>query len=169
MIKEYTCLYVDGTLAALDEKWIANAGRVKCHHEVRKSPTRLGLHNMRDLFILIAIGCFVGAILSCVEVALGRRRERKLKSEQLARSYALKWRSHAATRQSTTFVDTQNNAVEESSTAICCFGGRKSKSIRRKQGVTGRRGNASFVPDLNFGVKPCFCYCSKCRVGFSSL
>lgn len=50
----------------------------KCHRQVRKTPARLGLHNMYEIFIMLAIGIVIGALMSAVEVWLGRRQEKKM-------------------------------------------------------------------------------------------
>lgn len=45
---------------------------------MRKTPARLGLHNMYEIFIMLGFGIIVGAAMSFVEVWLGRRQEEKM-------------------------------------------------------------------------------------------
>uniref|UniRef100_A0A1I7X8S9 PBPe domain-containing protein n=1 Tax=Heterorhabditis bacteriophora TaxID=37862 RepID=A0A1I7X8S9_HETBA len=72
-----------GMMENLDAKWIENRGS-RCAVEVHKSPARLGLMNMKDVFILVTGGVAAGALFSVIEVT----RERAL-----ALRYAEKWRS----------------------------------------------------------------------------
>ncbi|KAI6196952.1 hypothetical protein M3Y94_01168200 [Aphelenchoides besseyi] len=88
----------DGTLGALEQRWIQDAGIKACHYEKLKTPTRLGLSNMRDLFILVAAGVVIGAIMSVIEVMLGRRKEKAMKTDHLARSYVARWRNQSQRR-----------------------------------------------------------------------
>lgn len=81
-----------GLIEAMENKWIRSAGTQKCHHEVHKTPARLGLTNMRDLFILVAVGVIVGSFLSFMEVKMGRRQEKLVRRNQLAANYGQKWR-----------------------------------------------------------------------------
>ncbi|KAI6184029.1 hypothetical protein M3Y97_00552300 [Aphelenchoides bicaudatus] len=84
----------DGTLASLNDKWIINAGHTKCERYVRKTPARLGLQNMYEIFVMLGSAILIGAVMSAVEVWFGRRREQEAKTKLLAQNYALKWRSH---------------------------------------------------------------------------
>ncbi|KAF1766074.1 hypothetical protein GCK72_006030 [Caenorhabditis remanei] len=60
-----------GVMENLDQKWIDRGGP-NCVVEAHKSPARLGLVNMKDIFILVSSGVALGIFLSFVEVSYGR-------------------------------------------------------------------------------------------------
>lgn len=62
----------------LDTKWIRGAGKKPCVYETHKTPTRLGLVNMRDIFVLVTGGILLGAVFCIFEVKIGRRKARDL-------------------------------------------------------------------------------------------
>lgn len=80
-----------GMMEKLDYKWIIGAGKKQCVYESHKTPARLGLANMRDIFVLVAVAILLGVIFSIFEVIIGRRREKELKRKQLVKIYANQW------------------------------------------------------------------------------
>ena len=68
--------FVGGVMESLDHRWIGVQGDA-CVSEVVKSPDRLGLSSMRDLFVLLSVSLTLGAILSALEVTHGRQKCRE--------------------------------------------------------------------------------------------
>ncbi|CAD5212359.1 unnamed protein product [Bursaphelenchus okinawaensis] len=136
-----------GEIQKLEHKWINSAGKEKCHHEVHKTPARLGLQNMRDLFILVAVGVVFGSILSFFEVHWGRKKQKEGKRKRLAVSYGQRWRQRA--RQQSTDSDTVK-CVEEAND-------NHDLSLPKK------------VTNLNFDNRPCRVYCSRCRKAVTTI
>ncbi|VDO21264.1 unnamed protein product [Heligmosomoides polygyrus] len=78
----------------LDSKWIDNK-ESKCVTDAHKSPARLSLWNMRDVFILVTGGVAAGAFFSTIEVIYGRRKARQGRERAVAIRYVEKWRARA--------------------------------------------------------------------------
>ncbi|VDK74724.1 unnamed protein product [Anisakis simplex] len=70
-------LHYDGKMEELYEKWITSPSSKECIQGPPKSPARLGLTNMRDVFILVSGGIGVGIVLSMIEVSYGGRKAAK--------------------------------------------------------------------------------------------
>uniref|UniRef100_A0AC35U771 PBPe domain-containing protein n=1 Tax=Rhabditophanes sp. KR3021 TaxID=114890 RepID=A0AC35U771_9BILA len=81
----------NGTLNMLNKKWIHDAGKIPCDVKDRTAPARLGLSNMRDIFILVVAGVFIGFLLSIIEAWYGRRKTNRQRQKQIAHRYADKW------------------------------------------------------------------------------
>ncbi|KAI6242731.1 hypothetical protein M3Y99_00179400 [Aphelenchoides fujianensis] len=145
----------NGTLEALTRKWIHEAGSTACKHDIPKSPARLGLANMRDLFILVAAGS-----------ALRLRFE---KNDLLARSYVARWKrqSQRRARGETVEVCESPNVLQLAAIVSSRRGQQlKLDSPRPAAAIapTFRRKKPDvFVPDLNFNRQPARMYCPKCR------
>ncbi|CAD6195731.1 unnamed protein product [Caenorhabditis auriculariae] len=152
-----------GVMETLDKKWIDNSGAT-CIVEVHKSPARLGLLNMKDIFILIATGVLLGMALSCVEVSYGRRLATRGRRRLLAMRYAEKWQRIACGARPRPRYDLARLVVRRGMSGIepCTF-----EEIRRRREMRGldtsliRRDR--FVPDLNFRDKPLMLFCPRCR------
>ncbi|VDK17990.1 unnamed protein product [Anisakis simplex] len=67
----------NGKMEELYEKWITSPSSKECIQGPPKSPARLGLTNMRDVFILVSGGIGVGIVLSMIEVSYGGRKAAK--------------------------------------------------------------------------------------------
>uniref|UniRef100_A0A7E4ZUX8 LITAF domain-containing protein n=1 Tax=Panagrellus redivivus TaxID=6233 RepID=A0A7E4ZUX8_PANRE len=93
-----------GITELLDVKWISGAARKPCVFETHKSPARLGLINMKDVFILVSGGILLGSVFSFLEVKLGQARGREIKRRQLAKRYASIWRRLIQTRKTATLL-----------------------------------------------------------------
>uniref|UniRef100_A0A8R1I205 PBPe domain-containing protein n=1 Tax=Caenorhabditis japonica TaxID=281687 RepID=A0A8R1I205_CAEJA len=79
-----------GVMENLDQKWIDRGGP-NCVVEAHKSPARLGLVNMKDIFILVSSGVALGMFLSFVEVSYGRWLADKGRRRILVQRYFRKW------------------------------------------------------------------------------
>uniref|UniRef100_A0A0N4ZBS6 LITAF domain-containing protein n=1 Tax=Parastrongyloides trichosuri TaxID=131310 RepID=A0A0N4ZBS6_PARTI len=81
----------NGKMNELNKKWIENAGRTSCEAKERSTPARLGLENMRDIFILVLLGVLLGCILCVVESMYGQYKTKEQRQSQIAKRYAEKW------------------------------------------------------------------------------
>uniref|UniRef100_A0A1I7SWT2 LITAF domain-containing protein n=1 Tax=Bursaphelenchus xylophilus TaxID=6326 RepID=A0A1I7SWT2_BURXY len=135
-----------GDIQKMESKWIGTAGKEKCHHEIHKTPARLGLQNMRDLFILVAVGVVVGSILSFFEVQIGRKKLKEGKRKRLAFNYAQRWRLRARQQSA------DSGAL---------------KTIEDQQQDPPNRQTRSI--NLDFNERPCRVYCSRCRKAVTTI
>lgn len=88
-----------GMMEKLDYKWITGVSRKQCIHEPHKTPARLGLANMRDLFVLVSGAILAGVVFSFIEVMVGRRKTREFRRKKLAKKYASAWLKLARRRK----------------------------------------------------------------------
>ncbi|TMS35599.1 hypothetical protein L596_002967 [Steinernema carpocapsae] len=154
-----------GMMENLDSKWISSMGTSGCIQETHKSPARLGLTNMRDVFILVFGGVLIGCVLSGIEVNSGATKASNAKREKLALQYAIKWRKLVRDRKQ---IVEGYPGLPQPALKV-----RASPSVTRKPSKH-RRGNdlaactITIQPriaktDLNFRTKPARVYCSRCR------
>ncbi|KAK0396169.1 hypothetical protein QR680_001603 [Steinernema hermaphroditum] len=156
-----------GMMENLDSKWISSAGRSGgCIQETHKSPARLGLTNMRDVFILVFGGVIIGGILSGIEVNSGAKKASNAKREKLAIQYALKWRRLVRNRKQ--LLEGYHGLPPPTlRSSIPHFATRsKTKSVRYANDLTEWDTPPNVLvaeTDLNFRTKPVRVYCSRCR------
>ncbi|KHN82043.1 Glutamate [NMDA] receptor subunit 1 [Toxocara canis] len=156
-----------GKMEELYEKWIASATSKQCVQETHKSPARLGLTNMRDVFILVSGGIGVGIILSMLEVSYGIRKTKRRKRQQLTLRYAQKWRMLASCHYShaigsisgLTSPDTISipQIYQKDRLMVQRYTTNTLRSVCRMQHKLPKT-------DLNFRTKPVRVFCSRCRV-----
>ncbi|CEF60365.1 Ionotropic glutamate receptor domain and Extracellular solute-binding protein, family 3 domain and Extracellular ligand-binding receptor domain and LPS-induced tumor necrosis factor alpha factor domain and Periplasmic binding protein-like I domain-containing protein [Strongyloides ratti] len=170
----------NGKMTELYRKWIENAGKTICEPRERSSPARLGLQNMRDIFILVIIGVLIGCILCIFESIYGQYKTKEQRQSQIARRYAEKW------------IKNCNFTYPEHETSLCKYSNinllSPKESFKEKFNTTEhshslntilsyhemsrqkyindvlRRKNYRINPTkLIFRNNPTFIYCSRCR------
>ncbi|KJH47914.1 hypothetical protein DICVIV_05981 [Dictyocaulus viviparus] len=141
-----------GVMEMLDSKWIENKNS-KCVVAAHKTPFRLSLWNMKDVFILVVGGVIFGVVCCIVEVIYGRKRSHRERERLLAVRYLKKWQQF----------------VFEGHKPLSYNLSRPSINRRRlclpRQNMDGQPvlHLSTFIPDLNFGRHPVVLFCSRCR------
>ncbi|XGW12970.1 hypothetical protein V3C99_013540 [Haemonchus contortus] len=156
-----------GVMESLDTKWIDNK-ESKCVPEVHKSPARLSLWNMRDVFILVTVGVAAGAVFSTIEVIYGRRKARRGHERALAARYVEKWRMMASDGHRANRYNLSRPVIRRGFTGLepCTL-----MDIRMRELESSKQNSVKktlirppeFVPDLNFGRESVVLFCSRCR------
>ncbi|VDO63249.1 unnamed protein product [Haemonchus placei] len=149
-----------GVMENLDTKWIDNK-ESKCVAEAHKSPARLSLWNMRDVFILVTVGVAAGAIFSTIEVIYGRRKARR---GALAARYVEKWRMMASDGRRANRYNLSRPVIRRGFTGLePCTLMRELKPSKQNPVKKTLIRPPEFVPDLNFGRESVVLFCSRCR------
>ncbi|KAK6060505.1 hypothetical protein COOONC_01832 [Cooperia oncophora] len=161
------CSILGGVMENLDSKWIDNR-ESKCVAEVHKSPARLSLWNMRDVFILVTGGVAAGALFSTIEVTYGRRKARRGRERALAARYGEKWRNLASGGLRTNRYNLSRPVIRRGLGGLepCSLADvRQREQNRSKQKPVNEAliRPPPFVPDLNFGRHSVVLFCSRCR------
>ncbi|KAK6735998.1 hypothetical protein RB195_018957 [Necator americanus] len=156
-----------GTMEKLDAKWVDNK-ESKCTTETHKSPARLSLWNMRDVFILVTGGVAVGALCSSIEVIYGRRKARKGRERALAARYLQKWRTIMSQGRLRSQYDLSRPVIRRGFAGLepCTLADIRKRELARSKQKIGDRSflhPSPFVPDLNFGRHSVALFCSRCR------
>uniref|UniRef100_A0AC35FNM1 LITAF domain-containing protein n=1 Tax=Panagrolaimus sp. PS1159 TaxID=55785 RepID=A0AC35FNM1_9BILA len=165
----------NGMMEALDAKWINGAGKKPCIYEKHKSPARLALANMRDIFVLVAGGILLGAIFCVMEVKIGNKKRRDLKRNQLARSYANMWARKTLRRKRSALLSPP--LVPRKYSEIVVRANNKDHTNNSKLGfhrnsdprLSSKAKPHRIRPDHNFTTKSVKCYCSRCRNAVDTL
>ncbi|KAK6021699.1 Ligand-gated ion channel, partial [Ostertagia ostertagi] len=136
-----------GVMENLDAKWIDNR-ESKCVTEAHKSPARLSLWNMRDVFILVTGGVAAGALFSTIEVIYGVTSSCCSICREMADD-GLRWVPIQQIQPVSAGHQTRFAGLEPCSLAEI----RKRELNRSKQKVANKAliRPPAFVPDLNFG------------------
>ncbi|PIO56796.1 hypothetical protein TELCIR_21803, partial [Teladorsagia circumcincta] len=156
-----------GVMENLDAKWIDNR-ESKCVTEAHKSPARLSLWNMRDVFILVTGGVAAGALFSTIEVIYGRKKARRGREQAVAARYVEKWRSMASDGFRSNKYNLSRPVIRRGFAGLepCSLAEiRKREMNRSKQKIANKAliRPPAFVPDLNFGRQSVVLFCSRCR------
>lgn len=156
-----------GAMEHLDSKWIDNK-ESKCVTDAHKSPARLSLWNMRDVFILVTGGVAAGAFFSTIEVIYGRRKARQGRERAVAIRYVEKWRARACDGLRVNKYNLSRPVIRRGFAGLepCTLNEiRKRELHRSKQKIADRVAShpSTFVPDLNFGRHSVVLFCSRCR------
>ncbi|CAK5006752.1 unnamed protein product [Meloidogyne enterolobii] len=148
----------NGTLERLEQKWIRSPNKNfrPCFHFEPKAPARLGLRSMRDGLVLVASGILLGAGMSILERKRGKSLQKQKKRQQLARQYAAKWLELSKRKREGT------DSLLLRLSAALCDEKRKQKEERINKNIFIKT-TPMFVPELNFGTKPCNVYCPRCH------
>ncbi|CAI5440787.1 unnamed protein product [Caenorhabditis angaria] len=150
-----------GVMETLDRKWIDISDT--CVVEVHKSPARLGLVNMKDIFILVSTGVLSGVFFSFIEVTYGRWLAEKGRRRVIVLRYFKKWHDMTASSRRLKY-DLSRPIIRRGFSGLerCTFG-----EIREKRQIRGlpiaRIDEYCFWPDLDFCEKPVVLFCSRCR------
>ncbi|KHJ98240.1 Ligand-gated ion channel [Oesophagostomum dentatum] len=156
-----------GIMEKLDAKWIDNK-ESKCLADTHKSPARLSLWNMRDVFILVTGGVAAGALFSTIEVIYGRRKARKGRERALAARYVDKWRAKLYGGRAPSRYNLARPVIRRGFAGLepCTLADVRKRELARSKQRNGDRiylHPATFAPDLNFGRQPVALFCSRCR------
>ncbi|CAJ0577940.1 unnamed protein product, partial [Mesorhabditis spiculigera] len=157
-----------GQMEALDKKWISIPSQ--CAVDAHKSPARLGLTNMRDVFVLVTAGVVAGCFFSAIEVIYGRKRALKGRRNEIAKRYFTKWQKLTDNRGSRQFprryqlmrpVIRRGFAGKEAVGLDEC----RRKLIARQMRIppVDVRLEGDFVPSYRYGRVPIITFCSRCR------
>ncbi|EGT56359.1 hypothetical protein CAEBREN_14810 [Caenorhabditis brenneri] len=155
-----------GVMENLDQKWIDRGGP-NCVVEAHKSPARLGLVNMKDIFILVSSGVALGIFFSFVEVSYGRWLADKGRRRIIVQRYFHKWHDLSLGSKRRPYrlkynLDRQIIRRGFSGLERCSF--QEMKERRQIRGLpTSRIDQYCFWPDLDFRDKPLVLFCSRCR------
>ncbi|CAB3405067.1 unnamed protein product [Caenorhabditis bovis] len=154
-----------GVMEHLDQKWI-DSNKEKCIVEVHKSPARLGLVNMKDIFILVTTGVVVGAILSAIEVWYGRRLAERGRRRIIVNRYAQKWLGIARgiRKRGAKKYHLSRPVIRRGFSGMerCTF--EQLKELRHHRGLSSSRfGEHFLLPDYAFNDKPVVLFCPRCR------
>uniref|UniRef100_A0A915HMM6 Uncharacterized protein n=1 Tax=Romanomermis culicivorax TaxID=13658 RepID=A0A915HMM6_ROMCU len=79
-------MHESGEMEDMDAKWITGKSKIPCKAD-DDAPVRLGLMNMRDLFILVAGGMAFGAVFIIIEIVYSKRKAKRLRRKQLGLYY----------------------------------------------------------------------------------
>ncbi|MFH4981798.1 hypothetical protein AB6A40_008507 [Gnathostoma spinigerum] len=146
-----------GKMETMTQKWIHSRQSRDCGEMPQKPPVRLGLSNMRDVFILVAGGIGVGILLNIIEISLGKRRIKLRKRYEIAHRYGMKWKE-------ITFSD---GLKVRTCTSTAVTNWRSSQNGRyqriKNDDVGKQRMNVMAKVNLNFDEKPVTLFCSRCR------
>ncbi|EYC45043.1 hypothetical protein Y032_0441g1521 [Ancylostoma ceylanicum] len=158
-----------GIMEKLDAKWIDNK-ESKCVTEAHKSPARLSLWNMKDVFILVTGGVAAGALCSTIEVIYGRRKARRGRERALAARYVDKWRTIVHGGRMPSHYNLSRPVIRRGFAGLepCTLADIRKRELARSKQKIGDRvflHPSPFVPDLNFGRHSVALFCSRCRVG----
>ncbi|EYC45045.1 hypothetical protein Y032_0441g1521 [Ancylostoma ceylanicum] len=156
-----------GIMEKLDAKWIDNK-ESKCVTEAHKSPARLSLWNMKDVFILVTGGVAAGALCSTIEVIYGRRKARRGRERALAARYVDKWRTIVHGGRMPSHYNLSRPVIRRGFAGLepCTLADIRKRELARSKQKIGDRvflHPSPFVPDLNFGRHSVALFCSRCR------
>ncbi|CCD68749.1 LITAF domain-containing protein [Caenorhabditis elegans] len=155
-----------GVMEKLDQKWIDRGGP-NCVVEAHKSPARLGLVNMKDIFILVSSGVALGIFLSFVEVSYGRRLADKGRRRRIVTRYFQKWHDLTLGKKRRPYrlkYNLDRMIVRRGFSGLerCSF--QELRERRQIRGLpTSKVDPYCFWPDLDFKDKPLVLFCSRCR------
>ncbi|CAI2346769.1 unnamed protein product [Caenorhabditis sp. 36 PRJEB53466] len=161
-----------GVMENLDQKWIDRGGP-NCVVEAHKSPARLGLVNMKDIFILVSSGVALGIFLSFIEVSYGRWLADKGRRRIIVIRYFQKWHDVSLGPKRRAYrlkYNLERPIVRRGFSGIerCSFA--EMRERRRVRGLaTSRIDQYCFWPDLDFKDKPLVLFCPRCRVSLCCL
>ncbi|WKX93425.1 hypothetical protein Q1695_011024 [Nippostrongylus brasiliensis] len=155
-----------GVIENLDTKWIENK-ESKCVADAHKSPARLSLWNMRDVFILVTGGVAAGALFSAIEVVYGRRKARLGRERALAARYVQKWRARTSGGVPANKYNLSRPVIRRGFAGLepCTLADIRQREMNRSRQKfdDGSLHPATFYPDLNFSRHPTVLFCSRCR------
>ncbi|CAJ0919653.1 unnamed protein product, partial [Mesorhabditis belari] len=157
-----------GQMENLGNKWISSP--TSCPVEVQKTPARLGLTNMRDVFVLVSVGVLIGIFFSFIEVIYGRKKAAYGRKMEIAKRYVAKWqritknRNHRYPKRYSLFrpVIRKGFAGKEALPLDECR--RRMIAKRSRIPPVDVHLDTDFAPVYRFGRRPVITFCSRCRV-----
>ncbi|CAO4365876.1 unnamed protein product [Caenorhabditis nigoni] len=155
-----------GVMENLDQKWIDRGGP-NCVVETHKSPARLGLVNMKDIFILVSSGVALGIFFSFVEVSYGRWLANKGRRRIIVHRYFHKWHELTFGKKRRTYrlkYNLDRLIIRRGFSGLERGTFQEMRERRQIRGLpTSRIDQYCFWPDLDFRDKPVVLFCSRCR------
>ncbi|CAJ0958846.1 unnamed protein product, partial [Mesorhabditis belari] len=156
-----------GQMENLGNKWISSP--TSCPVEVQKTPARLGLTNMRDVFVLVSVGVLIGIFFSFIEVIYGRKKAAYGRKMEIAKRYVAKWqritknRNHRYPKRYSLFrpVIRKGFAGKEALPLDECR--RRMIAKRSRIPPVDVHLDTDFAPVYRFGRRPVITFCSRCR------